>query len=293
MTDGKQGLLWTQGLTASALQEIMQLAEICQQHEHLTMKLNWNTLRNRPQQETNDFLYYENGMLVGYLALFCFNTQEAEVSGMVHPGYRRRGIFSRLFQAAAEEVQRRNIPQILGIVEHISQGGQAFARRLQGRLHHSEYKMTLAEPRLASTDIEGLTFRRSQGEDGMILAHITAVAFGIPRSEVTWYSQGPQEARPSYLAQLGDIYVGKLDVNLGEQDALILGFGVLPEFQGRGYGRRLLAYTIQEMLKLGKRQISLEVVTENQNALALYQSCGFQTVTSYDYYSYPVRVVSR
>jgi ribosomal protein S18 acetylase RimI-like enzyme len=286
MTDGKQGLLRKQGLTADALQEIAELAEVCQQYEHLEMKLNWNVLRRRPEQEVNDFLYYEGGKLVGYLALFCFNTQEAEVSGMVHPEYRRRGIFSHLFQAVTEEVQRRNVPQILCIVEHSSQAGQAFVRKLDARFHHSEYKMQLTEPRLPGQGIEGLTFRQAQAEDGMILAHITAVAFGMPRSEVTWYSQGPQPERPSYLAQVGDVYVGKLDVSLSDQEALILGFGVLPEFQRRGYGRQLLAYTIQELLKAGKRQIALEVVTDNQNALSLYQSCGFEVVTSYDYYSY-------
>lgn len=288
MIDGKQGLLRKQGLTADVLQEIEQLAAVCQQYEHLEMKLNWNVLHKRPEQETNDFLYYEDGKLVGYLALFCFNSQEAEVSGMVHPEYRRKGIFSRLFQAATEEVQHRNVPQILCIVEHSSQAGQAFSRRLNAQFHHSEYKMKLVEPRLPSGGIEGLTFRKSQAEDGMILAHITAVAFDMLRSDVTWYSQGPQPDRPSYLAQVGDVYVGKIDVSLDEQEALILGFGVLPEFQGRGYGRQLLAYTIQELLKAGKRNIALEVVTNNQNALSLYQSCGFEVVTSYDYYSYPV-----
>ncbi|GHO66006.1 GNAT family N-acetyltransferase [Ktedonobacter sp. SOSP1-52] len=291
MADGKQGLLRKQGLGTEELQEIEQLAAQCEQYEQLEMKLNWNVLRERPAGETNDFLYYEQGQLVGYLALFCFNSQEAEISGMVHPAYRQRGIFRTLFQAATQEVRRRGVPQILCIVEHKSQAGQAYIQTLDTRFHHAEYKMVLQEPRLPGKSIEGLTFRQAQPEDGMLLAHITAVAFDMPRSEVTWYSQGNGNVnlrRPSYLAQLRDVYIGKLDVSLGEQEAYIIGFGVLPEFQHRGYGRQLLAYAIQETLKRNPGRIVLEVMTENQGALSLYQSCGFQVVTSYDYYSYPV-----
>ena len=82
MTDNrKQGFSKTQGLTSIEFAEIEALAAVCNQYEGLELKLNWKMLRNRPVHETNDFLYYENGQLVGFLALFSFNSKEAEISG--------------------------------------------------------------------------------------------------------------------------------------------------------------------------------------------------------------------
>ena len=132
--ENKHGFYSRQGLTAAELAEIKILADICEAYEQLHMKLNWDTLRSRPQDQTNDFLYYEHGTLVGFLAFFSFNSLEGEVSGMVHPEHRRKGIFTQLFTGARVECQRRNIPTLLLIVEHNSQSGQGFAAFTQARI---------------------------------------------------------------------------------------------------------------------------------------------------------------
>src|SRR5438105_4219225 len=73
--DRKHGFSKKQGLTQTEFTEIEVLAALCNRYEGLELKLNWNILRNRPTHETNDFLYYDNGQLVGYLALFSFNSK--------------------------------------------------------------------------------------------------------------------------------------------------------------------------------------------------------------------------
>ncbi|GAC1460276.1 MAG: GNAT family N-acetyltransferase [Ktedonobacteraceae bacterium] len=288
MTIGnKHGLYLRQGLTQGELAEIEALATICEAYEHLHIKLNWDTLRSRPLDQTNDFLYYENGILVGFLAFFSFNSLEGEVSGMVHPAYRRKHIFTYLFIAAREECQRRNIPTLLLIVEHDSQSGQGFAASLKPRYQHSEYKMELTEVKtLPELDIQ-LRFRLARPDEASIFAHITAVSFDIPEQDVMLYAERKAEDTGSrvYIALLDETYIGKLDVSLNEHEAYIAGFGVLPPYRGRGYGRQILAQTIREIRATGQDNIVLEVATENKNALSLYQSCGFQEVSSYDYYS--------
>jgi ribosomal protein S18 acetylase RimI-like enzyme len=279
-----------QGLTQTELAEIEHLAQLCNTYDGLDLKLNWNTLRSRPQDATNDFLYYEDGLLVAFLGLYAFNSREAEVSGMVHPAYRRRGIFSALFDAAVEECRSRHLPQILLIVEHVSAAGQAFARTLPVTYDHSEYKMALEEARIPSRFDEQLQFREARAEDIPCLSQITALAFGMSEHEVDWYSQQVLEnsARRYYVGILKNVCIGKIDVSLEGQAAFIYGFAVLPEYRGRGYGQQILARTIQELLTLGHEHILLEVATENRNALSLYQSCGFKETGSYDYYALPV-----
>lgn len=283
----KQGLYKRQGLTTTELAEIETLAAICETDEHLHMKLNWNTLRSRPKDQTNDFLYYENGALVGFLAFFSFNLLEGEVSGMVHPEHRRKGIFTQLFTAAREVCQLRNIPTLLLIVEHDSVSGQGFAASLKPAYQHSEYKMELMEVKALPELDSHLHFRPARPDEASILAHITAVTFDMPEQDVTWYSEHKAEdtKRRVYIATLDETYIGKLDVSLNEREAYIAGFGVLPLYQHRGYGRQILAQTIREIRAIGQNHIVLEVATKNKNALSLYQSCGFREVSSYDYYS--------
>ena len=132
-----------------------------------------------------------------------------------------------------------------------------------------------------------LHYRLAKPDETSILVHITAISFDLPEQDVTWYAERKAEDTKSrvYIALLDEIYIGKLDVSLSEREAYIAGFGVLPPYRGRGYGRQILAQTIREIRATGQNNIGLEVATENKNALSLYQSCGFQEVSSYDYYS--------
>ena len=285
--ENKYGLYSRQGLTATELAEIKTLADICETYERLHMKLNWDTLRSRPKDQTNDFLYYEHGTLVGFLAFFSFNSLEGEVSGMVHPEHRRKGIFTQLFASARAECQRRNIPTLLLIVEHNSQSGQGFAASLKPGYQHSEYKMELTEAKTLPELDSHLHYRLAKPDETSILVHITAVSFDLPEQDVIWYAERKAEDTKNrvYIVLLDEEYIGKLDVSLNEHEAYIAGFGVLPPYRGRGYGRQILAQTIREIRATGQNHIGLEVATENKNALSLYQSCGFQEVSSYDYYS--------
>src|SRR5690348_17270226 len=95
-----EGLVRRNRLSAGELAEIEGLAAICRGYEGLELQLNFEVLRARPGTETNDFLYYAGGGLVGFLEMY---GAEVEVIGMVHPGHRRRGIFSTLLAAARAE----------------------------------------------------------------------------------------------------------------------------------------------------------------------------------------------
>jgi|GEM_PF-104677 ribosomal protein S18 acetylase RimI-like enzyme len=327
-TESRQGLYSKQGLTQMELAEIAQLAQLCNTEEGLDLKLNWEMLRGRSKSEINDFLYYEQNTLIGFLGLYAFNSKEAEVSGMVHLVYRRRGIFTELLSAAQDETRRRHIPTLLLIIEHASSSGQAFVGQLATTYDHSEYKMVLEQFRQPAGFNERLQFREARIDDLPMFKQITAEAFGMADDEVDWYSVHALEnpARRYYLASLSNVdivqhpanasmaqgdqsiayshspqeadtgalngptemVIGKLDVSLEGQSAFVYGFAVLPEYRGRGYGRQILARTIQELLAQGRERIALEVATENRNALSLYQSCGFKETGSYDYYALAV-----
>ncbi len=55
-----------------------------------------------------------------------------------------------------------------------------------------------------------------------------------------------------------------------------LGMGVLPAFRGQGIGRRLLQACIDKARAKGITRIELEVRADNQPAIGLYRSMGFE-----------------
>jgi ribosomal protein S18 acetylase RimI-like enzyme len=55
-----------------------------------------------------------------------------------------------------------------------------------------------------------------------------------------------------------------------------LGIGLLPEFRGRGIGRALLLRTIAAAFTFGITRIELTVRENNDNAIGLYKSMGFE-----------------
>ena len=56
---------------------------------------------------------------------------------------------------------------------------------------------------------------------------------------------------------------------------------ILPEYQGAGIGRRLIAAAVSEFKRLKFDAVSLAVTTSNHRALRLYESCGFRRVHSF------------
>jgi ribosomal protein S18 acetylase RimI-like enzyme len=49
-----------------------------------------------------------------------------------------------------------------------------------------------------------------------------------------------------------------------------------------------LTRTLEQLVAEHRPNIVLEVACDNEQALLLYQHCGFSTVTAYDYYRLPV-----
>lgn len=56
-------------------------------------------------------------------------------------------------------------------------------------------------------------------------------------------------------------------------------FYVKPEWRGKGYGSKLMAYSIEQHRKLGYKEMGLTVHTNNPRAEAMYKKFGFGSKT--------------
>ena len=280
-----QVLTKKQTLTEADITAIEQLTAICNNYEGLHMRLSLDALRKRPGNETNDFLFYEDGILVGYLSVESWGTKEMEATGMVHPAYRRKGIFSALLTALKEECQQRDVQKLILVCEHSSQSGQAFVRASGAQHEYSEHEMVLGTFREKRIFHDGLHMRQANMSDLDTIVSILATDSGNFESVKQWIRHCLEEPNwRFYLATLDSKPLGCLRLDdMGDQVG-IYAFEVRLGYRGLGYGRHMLEEAIRTIRAGTGKPIMLDVETDNTNAIGLYLSCGFEIKTTYDYF---------
>ncbi|WP_264806168.1 hypothetical protein [Cytobacillus sp. NCCP-133] len=93
-------------LANKELNDIQHLQQMCEEKGRLDLKLNWDSLRTRPDGSEFDFFQYdEQGKLIGFLALYTFG-RLMELCSMVHPEHRQNGVFSHLSNRQKDQSAR-------------------------------------------------------------------------------------------------------------------------------------------------------------------------------------------
>lgn len=278
------GIVRCCGLRKEELEELSQLRKLVDKHDGLIMKLNWNMLENRSDQEANEFIYRVDGKIVGFLGMYSFISKEAELSGMVHPEYRRKGIFTSLFQEAVMECKKRGTSNLLLICPRSSQAARGWAECQGGSYAHSEYEMECFESPNTERISIAAVIRRVAGGDEHGAAELDTICFGgdFEDNLARMVKRMRDTDRSMYFATINGRVVGKVGIIHSER--YIGGLAVHPEFRGQGYGRGLLGYAVNKLRESEPERVMLEVACDNEGALTLYKSCGFTPTTVYDYY---------
>ncbi len=122
--------------------------------------------------------------------------------------------------------------------------------------------------------------------DASELSRLLAAAFGEPPIDLA--DRLAEDSARTVLVELEGAAVGTIRVTRDDDTAGIYGFAVDPAWQGRGIGRDALRRVCRELRDEGIRRIGLEVAVENDHALGLYTSLGFNQTTTEDYYEFPL-----
>ncbi|MBP1996032.1 GNAT family N-acetyltransferase [Paenibacillus eucommiae] len=248
----KDGVRACRGLDENELRQIKRLSKMCNEADGIKIKLNGDMLRERSRSEINDFLYYDQGELIGFIGIYSFISTEVEISGMVHPDYRRGGVFSRLVAAATEECRRRGVPRLVFICQHGSASGAAFLTALGAEFLYSEFRMEMQKyngPQIELIAASGMEIqlRKAQWEDSELLVKLNMSGFNMQEQDARAYVEKSLGGRheQTLIAELGQIPIGKISYELDEGEAFIYGFCVLSAYRGKGLGRAMLSQTIQ------------------------------------------------
>lgn len=269
---------------------ITELKNICTRKKELYLKLELELKLSLPKPDNirslygmNEFMCYSKDLLIGYLGIFNLGGSTAELTGMVHPYYRRRGIFTRLYRLALEECRLRNFKRILWTCDRRSFSGQAFLQRIGTNLSFSEYIMKHKKQPAHSME-ENISLRRASYLDMETIMRINYTCFGMTGYTGIMPEEEAEMNRITYMIEEKSRVIGKIRTEINGQDSIISGFGILPQYQGKGYGKQALKSAIDILVKKGITNIGLQVATENKKAIRLYKSCGFVKESILDYY---------
>jgi ribosomal protein S18 acetylase RimI-like enzyme len=300
---------------------IGQLQERCIEHDQTALKLELDYKlgacddSGKGVEDINEFMYFDGEKLIGYIGICSFGGPW-EVNGMVDPDYRRRGVFTRLFELVMAEWKHRNSGSMLLLSDRNSASGQGFIAGSGAQYKHSEYEMFLKKDAPAATPdlLEGIVFRKATNADASEIAWQNAIYFNdeeeissadmilpeeeenksedmilseeeeIKSEDMILPEEEEKRGMTSYLVEKDGQIIGKVNLQLTSKLGAIFGLGVLPEHRRKGYGRALLLLAIEKLKEANAKEIMLQVAAENSNALKLYQSCGFEETSTMDYF---------
>ncbi|WP_432666494.1 GNAT family N-acetyltransferase [Wukongibacter baidiensis] len=301
------------------------LQQKCIEVDQTTLKLELDYKRGASSEnnrgssikQINEFMYFDGQEIIGYIGIGSFGDANApiEVNGMVHPEYRRQGVFKTLSELVIEEWKRRNSCSMLLLSDRKSKSGQKFIQGTGAKYKNSEYDMYLKEDNLEllQRPLYGITLKKATNVDAGEVARQNRIYFNhevedsksdlndnksdsiSADEETTIQTEGmilPEEEEKRgmtiYLAEKDEQIIGKVHIQLTSGIGGIYGLGVLPEYRGKGFGRAILIMAIEKLREAKAREIMLQVAAENNNALGLYKSCGFVETSTMDYYEMKV-----
>lgn len=249
------------------------------------LKLEWGTLRTRAGDNVEDVLAWKDGQLIGFVGTYCFDKVTVELAGMVDPAVRRGGVANGLLDAAVSLCTARGLKEILVVVPRGSTGGHALAVGRGALPHHSEHALVLSAAPSSSAPDPRLTLRPAGPADAPGIAGLLAAGFGGNAADLLGRVSAQLDA--TLVAEQAGALVATLRIERDGADGAVYGFVVDPARQSQGLGRQILERVCAQLFSAGAGSVALEVATNNERALGLYTSIGFEPVAVEDYYLLP------
>jgi ribosomal protein S18 acetylase RimI-like enzyme len=103
-------------------------------------------------------------------------------------------------------------------------------------------------------------------------------SLAVPQNDPVEDIQKKLDFQPElfFVALLGGKLIGSVMVGYEGHRGWLNYLAVLPEYQKRGYGRKLVERTIDELKKLGCLKVNLQVRRSNISAVEFYKHLGFK-----------------
>jgi RimJ/RimL family protein N-acetyltransferase len=215
--------------------------------------------QNRPR--LCNVLYYHQKQLIGFLSTFFFYGDACEITVMVAPDYRKRGIATQMLKEILPLIQSENIKSLIFSTPHDVNNEWLLAKDF--RYLHSEYQMEQQQHYPLPIANKSLVVRFATMDDLAFICAIDDACFPTHQPELAIHIQN-QLYDPNYK---------------------------MPQFQKHGFGSTMLAHAVNYSLAANQPKLSLTVEAKNQQALKIYSRLGFKIENAHDFWSIPMEVL--
>jgi len=267
--------------------------------EYLRAALSWRNYR--PDQDV--WVAESEGMLVGYGVAFEQPSGQCTLYVVVHPEQRRKGLGSQLLALTLNRAHEVGSKKILVYANEHNRASNLFLTRHKFQPVGSSGSLRLgAEVEALSAEFpEGFALKRySEVNDPLILLKaLNECYLGMWGHQHNDNPTEEERKSPRFLHYYDsqDILLlfdeknsifgicsfksqGKQEGN-GEISDLLDGPGIIQPYREQSYQRPLILAGIEHLRKRGRRPITLEFWGDNENALNIYRSLGFEMVNRF------------
>jgi len=271
-------------------------------------KIYWHLIDKQRIKPWNFWLCDEE-KLIAFFAAYEFTEKTVEITGVVHPEYRRENLFKNFLNSFL-----RDNP---GIGKVLLVGANAFSteramKKLGARCVDTEFEMFVipAKAVLSPLRKQGPIMNhekmdpRFRGDDGVgsgndsslqladldglpELLRIDLACFGgsAPETKANLQESLQDPQRRIYLFYVENKAVGKIHLRFEGDTIFLSDIGILPEFQGQGLGTKMFQSLFALFQDHKNTEFYLNVHALNPQALVLYERLGFVVKNEYRYYS--------
>jgi mycothiol synthase len=243
------------------------------------------------------------GKLAGYGVALEQPSQRCTIYVVVHPEYRRKGLGSQLLKLTLNRASQVGTKNILVYANERNQASNLFLNHhgFQQVGSSGSLKLRTEPENLTAEFPEGFTLKRySEVNDPLILLKALHECYlGMWGHQHNDNPSEEERKSPHFLHYYDpdDILLlfdeknslfgicslksqGKQEGN-GEISDLLDGPGIIQEFREQGYQRPFVLAGIAHLRKKGTRPITLEFWGDNEHALNIYRSLGFEMVNRF------------
>lgn len=285
-------------------QQIRALEERCMKHDNTVHRMYLDSDSNLYSGMKCFFI--EETAAHGPRAVLSVTNMEpetAEITAFTDPEFRGRGLFLKLFRAAAEELKLYGVRRFYFVHEPACEDGKSVLKKMRCRLSKSEYlmKKDLTEPLTAEISGGGFggteeTFRLMQAQPSDIpaLALLLEECFDMDEQSAEYrlseflQSSGEREGMEDYYVWrvlLSGNTAGMCACCIDGGCASLFDICVAKAYRRLGIGTKLINGVLAALKEAGVKSVILQVSGSAGEAVTLYRKLGFVQTDRLDYYS--------
>ena len=242
-------------------------------------------------KSASKILVYDDNGVQGFIHLamsgsYCYVEMGAAADELIKPiGLKLWGEAEKLFKEKSI-----NLIKTFHVKDNLN--WKQLFDEIQFKYWYSVYRFSYEGNKLNEPDIYAVKYEDKYYEDKI---RLESESFSVLRKEndirpYNWYLSASEEAikenRKATLEEKEYIYlffedgemIGASMVKNAEIDLLFVNI----QYQGRGYGRKILEFTINRGLEQNAAGVNLNALASNEKALDLYKSVGFKVVQAQD-----------